>query len=125
MEQQKFSFLKRAKSFGYAYNGIRYFIRSEHNAWIHVLAMLVVLFGGFFYNISSFEWIGIVFSIALVFTSEIINTSIENLADFFSPQKNDSIKIVKDLAAGAVLVSAITSLIIGLIIFLPKIIHSI
>ena len=67
------------------------------------------------------EWIGVIFSIGLVFSLEIINSSIENIADFISPEKHKMIKKIKDLSASGVLISAITALIIGLIIFIPKI----
>lgn len=96
-------------------------IKEEHNARIHLFATVCVIIAGLFFNISMNEWIGVIFSIGLVFSLEIINSSIENIADFISPEKHEMIKKIKDLSASGVLISAITALIIGLIIFIPKI----
>lgn len=121
MKQQRFSISKRLKSFKYAFNGLRILIKEEHNARIHLFATICVIIAGLFFNISMNEWIGVIFSIGLVFSLEIINSSIENIADFISPEKHEMIKKIKDLSASGVLISAITALIIGLIIFIPKI----
>ncbi len=121
MKQQRFSISKRLKSFKYAFNGLRILIKEEHNARIHLFATVCVIIAGLFFNISMNEWIGVIFSIGLVFSLEIINSSIENIADFISPEKHKMIKKIKDLSASGVLISAITALIIGLIIFIPKI----
>jgi len=122
MPNEPFSIRKRLKSFVYAGNGIKILLRDEHNARIHLFATIIVIILGFLYNISSIEWIAVLFSIALVISMEMINSAIENMCNFISPEMHASIKIIKDLAAGAVLVSAIIALIIGLIIFVPKII---
>jgi diacylglycerol kinase len=121
MKQQRFSISKRLKSFKYAFNGLRILIKEEHNARIHLFATICVIIAGLFFNISMNEWIGVIFSIGLVFSLEIINSSIENIADFISPEKHEMIKKIKDLSASGVLISAITALIIGMIIFIPKI----
>lgn len=121
MKAQKFSILKRIKSFGYAFNGLRILIREEHNARIHVFATITVVLAGFYFDISMIEWIAISLSIGFVISLEIINSAIENIADFISPEKNDAIKKIKGLSAAGVLISALTALIIGLIVFIPKI----
>jgi len=121
MKQQKFSIRKRLKSFRFAFNGLRILLKEEHNSWIHLLAAICVLIAGFIFDISAFEWIAIVFAIGLVIALELINSAIENMADFVSPDKQAKIKKVKDLAAAAVLVGAVTVLVIGLIVFIPKI----
>ena len=121
MEKQRFSISKRIKSFGYAFNGLKILIREEHNARIHIFAAISAIFAGFYFQISSLEWLAIILSIGFVITLEIINSAIENIADFVSPDKNNSIKRIKDLAAAGVLISALTALAIGLIIFIPKI----
>ena len=121
MKQQKFSIRKRLESFSFAFNGLRLLLKEEHNSWIHLLAAICVVFAGFVFNISAFEWITIVFAIGLVIALELINSAIENIADFVSPEKHDKIKKVKDLAAAAVLISAVTALVVGLIIFIQKI----
>ncbi|MEN8137044.1 MAG: diacylglycerol kinase family protein [Bacteroidota bacterium] len=119
--KQKFSISKRIKSFGFAFNGLKILLKEEHNSRIHLLAAVGIVIAGFLFNISTPEWIAITFAIGLVITLELINSVIENLSDFISPEKNSSIKKIKDLSAAAVLVSSITALTIGLIIFIPKI----
>ncbi len=121
MKQPKFSFADRIKSFRYAFNGLKILWKEEHNARIHVVFVLLVILTGLILNVNSSDWISLVFAMGLVITVEIINSSIENLADFASPQIHPLIKKIKDLSAAAVLISAITALIIGLIVFVPKI----
>ena len=77
---------------------------------------------GFLFHLNAYEWIEIIFAIFIVVITEAINTSIENLCNAVTMEQNDQIKKVKDIAAGAVLMSAITAVIIGLIVFLPKMI---
>jgi diacylglycerol kinase len=122
MKQEKFSFKKRLKSFQYAFDGLKIQIREEHNARIHVFVAICVLAAGFLLKIAMYEWIVVVLCIGFVFSLEIINSAIENMADFVSPEQHAMIKKIKDLAASAVLVGVIASVIIGLLIFIPKII---
>ncbi len=119
---KKISIADRLKSFGYAINGIRYSIRTQHNILIHIILAIIAITLGFLLKINSFEWIAIIIVIGLVISAEIFNTSIEELVNLVSPHKNEKAGIIKDLAAGAVLILAITAFITGLIIFLPKII---
>ena len=121
MTQKKFSFKSRLESFKYAFDGFKTLFLEEHNARIHLFIALIIILTGFYFNLSNIEWLFIFFCIGFVFFAELVNSSIENIADFISPQKHTSIKKVKDLAAAAVLTIAITSVIVGLIIFLPKI----
>lgn len=120
-EKSPFSIGKRIRSFGYAFRGLRDLFIYEHNAWIHLLASIVVVVMGFVYQISVTEWIALALVIGFVFSMELVNSAIEKLADVVDSQKNEKIRLVKDLAAAAVLVSAIISVIVGLVIFLPKI----
>ena len=122
MNKEKFSLKKRFKSFGYAFNGLRLLISEEHNARIHLIAAIVAVMAGFLLHISSLEWVAIILAFGFVISLEIVNTAIENIADFVSPERHMQIKKIKDLAAAGVLIAAITALIIGLIIFIPKII---
>ena len=122
MKQEKFSLKKRLKSFKYAVNGITILFREELNAKIHLFVTVCVLIAGFAFRISRGEWMAVILCIGLVIALESINSAIENVADFVSPEKHETIKKVKDLAAGAVLVGAIASAIVGGIVFLPKII---
>jgi diacylglycerol kinase len=121
MKNQKFSIINRLLSFKHAFNGLSILIKEEHNARIHLVASICVIIACLVFKISLYEWIAIVFAVGLVFCLEIINSSIENIADFISPEKHEMIKKIKDLSASGVLISALTALIIGLIIFLPKI----
>jgi undecaprenol kinase/diacylglycerol kinase (ATP) len=113
--------MKRLKSFKYAFNGLKILIKEEPNARIHLLASLVVITLSIVFEINLVEWLAVVFCIGFVLVAETFNTSLENISDFISPEKNEKIKTIKDLAAAAVLLSALTALTIGLIIFIPKI----
>ncbi|HEY3370652.1 MAG TPA: diacylglycerol kinase family protein [Prolixibacteraceae bacterium] len=123
MKQQKFSIHQRVRSFGYAWNGLKILFGEEHNSRIHLVAAVVVLIAGYFFQLSALEWMAIVFAIGWVFTLEILNSAIENIADFVSPAMDDHIKKIKDLSAAAVLVGALTAVVIGLIVFVPKILN--
>lgn len=122
MKNRGFTLRKRLNSFRYAFNGIRLLIQKEHNAWIHCAITICVIPAGFIFNLSTTEWISIIIIIGAVFSAEAINSAIEAISDLVSPEYNESIKQTKDLAAGAVLIMAIIAVIIGLIIFIPKII---
>jgi len=123
MNTKKFSFADRLKSFRYAFRGIGYLILGEHNARIHCLAAVLVTICGFLLGLSALEWVVVVLVIGFVFAMEAVNSAIEALCDFVSPEQREMIGRVKDLAAGAVLLAAIGAAIIGGIIFLPKIIN--
>jgi len=116
-----FSIKKRLKSFLFAFNGIKELIKNEHNARIHIIALICVIGAGIFFKINLYEWMGITIVSGLVILTELINTAIERLADFVEPNINKKIGLIKDYCAGAVLISAIISLIIGGLIFIPKI----
>lgn len=119
-KQKKFSIKSRLASFKYAFDGYKTLLIDEHNARIHLFAALMVIVAGFYFKISNTEWLFIIACISLVFFAELVNSSLENIADFISPEKHASIKKIKDLAAAAVLTIVIASVIIGAIIFLPK-----
>lgn len=119
-KNQKFSISTRLKSFNYAFNGLKLFFIIEHNGRIHLFAAVLAIALSAYLQISAFEWIAIMSVISIVFVAEILNSSIEKLADFISPEVHPKIKIVKDLAAAAVLIAAFLALVIGGIIFLPK-----
>ena len=117
-QKERFSLGKRAKSFVYAGRGIKWLF-AEPNAWIHLTATIVVVIAGFCFGITPMEWVVICICIGSVFAAETFNTAIEKLSDAISPEWNDKIGKVKDLAAGAVLITAIAAAIVGLIIFIP------
>ena len=120
---EKFSVRKRLASFKHAFSGLRSLIKHEHNSRLHLIAALLVIGMGLILGVSRTEWMILVIIIAIVFITEILNSAIESLADYVSPEYSSIIKRVKDYCAAAVLISAITSVIVGLIIFLPKIVH--
>ncbi len=113
---------KLFKSFTYAFGGIKICFTSQTNFKIHLLAVIIVIAIGFAVNITVREWLIIIFCMALVVIMEMINTAIEKLCDIVYKDIHPAIKMVKDIAAGAVLVAASCSLIIGGIIFIPKVI---
>lgn len=115
--------LKMLKSFTFAVNGLIELAKSENNAKFHLLATIIVIIAGFLLEISQTEWITVIFAIGLVWSAEALNTAIEKLCDFVSPQHNELIGKTKDLASGGVLVVAIAAAIAGMIIFLPKILN--
>ncbi len=110
------------KSFKYAFEGIIYTLKYEQNMLIHILATILVVALGLTVRLSVIEWLFCILFIGIVIATELINSSIEAVVDLISPDKNSLAKVAKDTASGAVLVFAITSLIGGLIIFVPKII---
>lgn len=121
-KSSKFSWKARLKSFVFAWQGIIDFFRTEHNAQIHLAVTILVIVLSIFFRVNKTETIAIIFSIALVWITEMVNTTIEKTMDFISLQKHPQIKIIKDLSAGAVLIAAIAAVIVGCIIFVPKII---
>lgn len=109
-------------SFRNAFMGIGNFFKAEKNSRIHLVISILVIVLGFLLDISSFSWVALILTITLVWALEMINTSIEKLSDFIQPERNEQIRLVKDISAGAVLISALASIFIGLLIFLPPLI---
>ncbi|MEL6863829.1 MAG: diacylglycerol kinase family protein [Bacteroidota bacterium] len=107
-------------SFGYALNGIRLMFRSEANARIHLSVFVLVLLAAWFFELSAVEWALVLLSSALVFAAEAFNTALESLTDLVAPAPHPLAKKAKDVAAGAVLLTAIGASLVGGIIFLPK-----
>jgi diacylglycerol kinase (ATP) len=121
MQQQKFSIGGRRRSFYYAGLGIWRFLRNEHNAWIHIAATILVIVAGILLKVSRLDAAALAAAIGLVWVAEIFNTCLEQTMDIISRERHPRIGFVKDLAAGAVLVAAITALVIGLFVFIPHI----
>jgi diacylglycerol kinase (ATP) len=117
-----FSWKARLKSFVYAWEGIVSFFRWEQNAQIHLVITFLVLVLSVTLGVSNWEAIAVVFSIAFVWVAEMINTAIEKTIDFVSMERHPQIKLIKDIAAGAVLVASLTAVIVGSFIFIPKLI---
>lgn len=109
-------------SFKFAIDGIIEAYKKEQTFFIVSIITLIVVVFGFICNISSFEWIVVILLIGIVLSLELVNTSIEATIDLITPKYHPLAKLAKDTVAGAVLVSSLVSIILGLIIFLPKII---
>ena len=112
---------KLRHSFKYAFSGIKLCFKDEQNMLIHFTAAILVITAGFIFRINYIEWIVCLLLIGIVFMMELLNTAIENTCDAVTDKDNKFIKIAKDTEAGAVLMISIVSAIIGIIIFLPKI----
>lgn len=110
----------RKIGFSFAVKGIIGVLKTERNFRVHLMFLLVAAACGFFFKISAFEWIAVVIVSGMVFTSEMLNTTIEKTIDYLRPEHHPMAAFIKDAAAGAVLICAITAVIIGIIIFLPK-----
>ena len=116
---KNFSLKGRIRSFQYAIRGIGLMIQSQHNAWLHALATIAVVCTGYLFNIHMNDWCWLVLALMAVWTAEAMNTALEFLADVASPEFHPRVEKAKDVAAGAVLLSAIGSVIIGLLVFMP------
>lgn len=113
---------KRINSFKYALNGLKVIILTQANFKIHILAALLAVSLSAYLGINSIEWIAIIISICFVMTAEALNTSLEFCCDAITENQNSKIGKAKDIGAAAVLIAAISSIIVAFIIFLPKII---
>lgn len=118
---ERCSFSARAKSVRYAVAGIGFVIRNEHNARIHIAAAIAVVVMGAAYRVTAADWLILVLAIISVWFAETINTAFEYLCDVVSPEKNESVKHAKDIAAGAVLITALGAVVIGTMVMLPYI----
>jgi diacylglycerol kinase len=121
MNSDKFSLKTRFGSFKFAFHGLWLLVQNEHNSRIHFLAAIIAIAMGIILKINPTEWSLLIIVIGIVFLTELLNSSLETLADFVNPEWNEKIRNVKDYAASAVLISAIISIIVGALIFIPKI----
>ena len=111
---------KKFIGFSFAWNGLREAAKLERNFRIHLLFAVLVIISGFLFKLAPSEWAIIIFVIGFVLVTELINTVIEKVIDYIKPDIHPTAKLIKDYAAGAVLSAAITAVLIGLIIFVPK-----
>lgn len=117
-----YSFKKQLKSFTFAWKGVLTCAGHEQNITFHLIAAVVVVAAGFLFGISHTEWMVVMLCIGTVIAAELFNSAIERLVDMVSPEWQKMAGEVKDIAAGAVLVTAIAAAIVGLIVFLPYVI---
>jgi diacylglycerol kinase (ATP) len=121
MKKQEANFFIRViRSFTFAFRGIGFFFLNPSNAWVHVLASIVVVIFGFWLNISASEWMALTLAVVLVLAAEMFNSALETLTDLVSPEFHELAGKAKDLAAGAVLLTAIGAFVVGLLVFAPK-----
>ena len=120
-EKKAWREVKYSEKFSNAFRGMYVAFKATRHAFIHLFATLIVIILGFYFKVSSFEWIALIFAIGFVLVSEIFNTAIEIDIDLTSPEYHPYARDTKDVAAAAVLLSAFVAVIIGLIVFLPKI----
>jgi diacylglycerol kinase len=120
MNPDKFSLKSRLQSFRFALNGLRFLLKYEHNSRIHSIAAIAVIVLGLLMKINPTEWSLLIIVIGMVFITELLNSSLESFADSLKPEWNDLIGKAKDYSAAAVLIAAVISLVVGAIIFVPK-----
>jgi diacylglycerol kinase len=116
---QPFSILARFKSFAHAFRGVAVLLREQHNARIHLCATVLVLAAAAWLEVARLDWVVLLLTIALVWTAEALNSSLEYLADAAVPDHHELIGKAKDVAAAAVLVCAIVAALVGALVFLP------
>jgi diacylglycerol kinase (ATP) len=121
MNQKQFSVIARAKSVTHAWRGVKLFVKTTHNAWLHIGAASIIIVCGLLIKVSQFEWIALVFAIGLVLVAEAFNTAIEIDMDLTSPQTHPLAGDTKDVAAGAVLIASIIAAVVGVLVFAPHI----
>jgi len=114
---EEFSLIKRAKSFTYATRGIYIFIKTTHNAWVHLVILAIAIALGVYFDITHIEWMMLTLAGGFVLVTEALNTAIEIDINLTSPEYHPYARDTKDVAAGAVLIAAIAASIIGLLIF--------
>lgn len=111
---------KRLKGFGYAFKGALLLLRHEASIQVQASIAILMTFAGFYFEISIVEWMFQIFAIGLVLSIEGLNTAVEEIADFVHPDFHNKIGFIKDVAAGAVFFAAVTAVIVGCIIYIPK-----
>jgi diacylglycerol kinase (ATP) len=120
---RSFSLAARIASFGHALRGLAEVVATQHNAWIHAAATLAACALALLLGISAGEWLAVVLAISSVWTAEALNTAFESLCDVVSPDLHPRVRRAKDVAAGAVLVSATGAATVGLIVFGPRLLR--
>jgi diacylglycerol kinase len=109
----------RIESFRYAFGGLWYMLRTQRNAWIHAVATVCVVSLGVWLRLDHVEWAVIALTVGLVWMAEFVNTALEAVVDLASPDIHPLAKVGKDVGAAAVLIAAITSVVVGLLILGP------
>ncbi|MGA2052877.1 MAG: diacylglycerol kinase family protein, partial [Opitutales bacterium] len=111
-----FSIRQRLQSFRHAFRGLKFLAVSQHNAWLHAAATVLVIAFGLIFRVTRADWLWLILAIALVWIAEAFNTALESLADEISREHRARLGRAKDLAAAAVLLASIAAALIGLLI---------
>ena len=122
-KRRKFTISGMIRSMGYGARGIYVVVASQPNAWIHTVATILVVIAGLYFGFTNIEWVLLVGTIVLVWAAESLNSALEFLADLVSSEYHPLIRKAKDAAAGGVLITAIGSVIIGILIIGPYILE--
>ncbi|HPF97842.1 MAG: diacylglycerol kinase family protein [Flavobacteriaceae bacterium] len=120
MSEKESFLMNRIRSVGYAFKGAFLLLKTEASIQIQFVIAILVTIAGFYFKISATEWIMQIFAIGLVMGIEGLNTAVESIADFIHPEHHKKIGFIKDISAGAVFIAAIVAIIIGFIIYFPK-----
>lgn len=113
----------RLQSFRHAFSGLWYVLRTQRNAWIHAAITITIIILGFWLGLDRYDWTLITIAICFVWLAEIINTALEAITDLASPEQHPLARVGKDVGAGAVLLASLTAIILGLLIFLPRLLE--
>lgn len=124
-EKKAWREVKYKEKFLNAFRGLYVVSKTTRHLFVHVTSALIVIVFGFYFGVSSLEWIALIFAIGFVFVTEVLNTAIEIDIDLTSPEYHPYARDTKDVAAAAVLLSVLVAIIVGLIVFLPKILNMI
>jgi len=111
--------LSRLQSFSHAFRGCWYVLRTQRNAWIHVVIAAIIVVLSFWLHLDALQWAMIILATAMVFTAEFLNTAIEAVVDLASPKKHPLAKVGKDVGAGAVLIAAVAAVLMGALVLGP------
>ena len=116
---QRFTLAARLKSFSYALQGVWFMLKTQHNAWLHGLATLLVIALALYFKVSESDWRWLIVSMAMVWVAETLNTAVEYVCDVVSPGYSEAVKHAKDISAGGVLIAALAALLVGGLTFWP------
>ena len=114
---------RRLRSFGYAWKGLLWLIRSQQNARIHLVATVCAIAVAFWLNIAPLEWCSVLIVIGMVWSAEAVNSALELLADHLHPDDHPLVGRAKDVAAGGVLAAAIVAAVVGFVVFGPRLLE--
>lgn len=115
----RWSLANRLRSFHYAGQGLVFMLKTQHNAWLHAMATVLVLVAGWYWQVARADWCWLIVAMTLVWMAEAFNTAVEYVCDVVSPNYHLAVKHAKDIAAGAVLVCALGATIVGGLVFWP------